>query len=124
MSVNYRHLDNSASNNITYKYFIKINNGYLAILNKFKEYNVEKYSKMILGEARDFFVKNLIESRKIDNEQFSDVLDRMNWYFEFVKDVELKNESIEEHNILELILNQEHEELLEMRNYEHSNERY
>ena len=51
-------------------------------------------------------------------------LDRMNWYFEFVKDVELKNESIEEHNILELILNQEHEELLEMRNYEHSNERY
>ena len=42
MSVNYRHLDNSASNNITYKYFIKINNGYLAILNKFKEYNVEK----------------------------------------------------------------------------------
>ncbi len=115
VSVNYRQLNTSMSNNITYKYFIRINNGYMKILNKFKEYGREEYAKMTLAEAKCFFINLLINSEKISDKQFVDTLKEMDWYFNFVKDVEFGNETPKSENLIELIVSKKYDTLLSMR---------
>lgn len=117
MSVNYREVDTSVSRDISAKYFDKINRGYIKIYNKFKEHNREEYCKNILAEAKVFFIKNLLNSKKISNEQFTEILDKMQWYFSFLEDFKFGNETKDIKEISDSIINKDYVQLISKRGF-------
>lgn len=116
VSVNYREVENSASRDISYSYFKKINKGYEFIYDKCQEYERDDVAKIYLGEAKVFFLENLISSKRIDKEQFLELLNDMNWYFKFVQDFKFGNESKESQKIIKLLVDKDYKKLLIERN--------
>ena len=64
-----------------------------------------------------FFIKNLLNSKKISNEQFTEILDKMQWYFSFLEDFKFGNETKDIQEINNIIINKDYVQLISKRNF-------